>query len=248
MRFLFRWLGRLLVALIVFVLLVAVALPPFFRPLTDRWGATRAEVAKGLPGDSLVKEPDQNSTRAITVNAPPELVFALVKQMGYGRGGWYAWDWFYQLTGSANFVDGHHSKRIDPNLQAFGVGDSMYLFPGAGLEVLDMKQPRYIVMYKKTDEAMKLVPPEAKPKAYSDMTWVWVVEPAGEGATRLILRTRASDVGLGRFAHWINNNFIDFGGAIFGYKTLYGIKRTAEWMQAKGVAVDASGTQIAGPR
>lgn len=243
-----KWTGILVASIVALLLVVLVILPPATRPFTDRWGATDAEVAAKLPGDELVTEPDQASTRAISIEAPPELVFALVKQMGYGRGGWYAWDWFYQATGSADFVDGHHSRRIDPRLQDFGVHDSIEILPEAALEAVVFEAPRAMVLYKCTDEKNELIEPGMKkPEVYSDMSWAWIVEPDGDGGSRLILRTRASDAGQPPLVRWIYDDPLEMGGAVFGYKTLYGIKRTAAKLVAVGVAVDASGTQVAGP-
>jgi hypothetical protein len=249
-----KWCGIVVAALIAFLFVVIVVLPPLTRSFTNHWGATKAEVSLQLPGDEFVKEPLQDSTRAITIKAPPALVYALVKQMGYQRGGWYAWDWFYNATGSGEFVDGHHSTRIDPTLQRFGKGDSMYLFPGAGLKALVADSPTSasdsgaLVLYKKTDGANKLVAPDATPPVFSDMSWAWIVQPEGAGGSRLILRTRSSDVGQPRWLMWINDGPLEMGGAIFGYKTLVGIKKTAETLAKKGVAVDSRGRQTAGPQ
>lgn len=250
-----KWAGIVVGALLVLLFVAVVVAPPIARPFTDRWGATKAETAEPLPGDTWVKEPLQNSTRAITIDAPPALVFALIKQMGYQRGGWYAWDWFYNSTGSGDFVDGHHSTRIDPRLQKFGMGDKMFLFPGAGLSVVEFTPPARssdapaaFVLYKKTDAANKLVAPEATPAVFSDMSWAWIVKPESGGRTRLILRTRASDSGLPGWVSWLNDRPLELGGAVFGYKTLVGIKRTAQMLSKKGVVVDDSGVQTAGPQ
>lgn len=99
-----------------------------------------------------------------------------------------------------------------------------------------------------TDKDMKLVPvgTEPLPEAYSDLSWGWFVLPEGDGS-RLILRTQASDEGLGGFASWINDKPLEMGGAVFGMKTLRGIKRTAENLHEAGVRVDENGRQIAGP-
>lgn len=240
--------GIALAVLVGLLLIVLVVMPPLTRSLTDRLGASDAEVSAELPGDDLVADPQQSSTRAVTVEAPPELVFALVKQMGYGRGGWYAWDWFYQSTGSADFVDGHHSMRIDPALQRFGRGDSIEIFPGGALDAVIFDAPRTLVLYKMTDADNKLVPVgSSRPEVYSDLAWAWIVQPAENGTTRLILRTRASSKGLGGFADWINDGPLEMGSAVFGYKTLRGLARTAEQLHAAGVSVDENGVQTAGP-
>jgi hypothetical protein len=243
-----KWIGIAIGALVALLVVVTVVLPPLTRPMTDRLGATMAEAEKPLAGDDLVTDPQQASTRAVSIDAPAELVFALVKQQGYGRGGWYGWDWFYQATGSADFVDGHHSVRIDPALQAFGTGDEIELFPGAGLEAVACEAPRALVLYKLTDGDNKPVAFRApKPEAFSDMSWAWIVEPTGEDSCRLLLRTRASSKGLGGFAEWVNDKPLELGSAVFGYKTLRGIRRTAEQLDDAGVVVDERGTQTAGP-
>ena len=85
-----KWIGIVVGTVLAALLVLLVVLPPLTRPLTNRLGATDADLTATLPGDDLVAWPQQNSTRAVSADAPPELVFALVKQMGYKRGGWYA--------------------------------------------------------------------------------------------------------------------------------------------------------------
>jgi hypothetical protein len=44
-----------------------------WRPAMLRWGTQGAEAVEALPGDHLVANPTLQSTRAITIDAPPEL-------------------------------------------------------------------------------------------------------------------------------------------------------------------------------
>ena len=44
------------------------------RPWQLRWGATRDEVSRPLPGDELVPDPTFDATRAITIAARPEQI------------------------------------------------------------------------------------------------------------------------------------------------------------------------------
>ena len=104
------------------VLAVLLALPWLLRPAFNSWGATESELAKTLPGDELNPAPISTFTHAITIDAPPEKVWPWVVQIGMERGGWYTYDWFYDLTGSGGFVDGHSSDRIVPELQGLKVG------------------------------------------------------------------------------------------------------------------------------
>jgi hypothetical protein len=64
----------------------------WIQPWQHRWGATDEEVGRTMPGDDLI--PDAASTtRAITIAAPAEQVWPWLVQLGYGRGGWYSYDW-----------------------------------------------------------------------------------------------------------------------------------------------------------
>jgi hypothetical protein len=61
-------------------------------PRLGRWGATDDEVARPMPGDHLF--PDAPSaTRAITIDTQPHDIWPWLVQLGYGRAGWYSYDW-----------------------------------------------------------------------------------------------------------------------------------------------------------
>ncbi len=65
----------------------------FFRRWCLTWGARNDEVTAELPGDELLTDAGVVTTRAITVNAPPEAIRPWLAQMGSGRGGAYTYDW-----------------------------------------------------------------------------------------------------------------------------------------------------------
>ena len=90
-----------------------------------------------MPGDDLI--PDAASTtRAITVAAPPEQVWPWLVQLGYGRGGWYSYDWIDN--------DGQPSAdRILPELQQLQVGDQILMLPEMGPRVREIQPNRYFV-------------------------------------------------------------------------------------------------------
>ena len=48
---------------------------PLFRRWHLRWGSTPAEVNAALPGDDLLPQAQFRCTRAITIQAPPSLVW-----------------------------------------------------------------------------------------------------------------------------------------------------------------------------
>jgi hypothetical protein len=118
-----------------------------------------------MPGDSLLDDGAPSTTRAITIVAPPENVFPWLLQIGFGRGGWYSYDWIDN--------DGRPSvDRIDPELQHLAVGDRVEMLPGFGPVVNEIEQNHHIVSNGQTD------------------SWCLLVQPTHDGTTRLISRWR----------------------------------------------------------
>jgi hypothetical protein len=224
-----KWTGIVLGALIALLVIGFVLVPPATRWFTDTWGATDAEAAAVYPGDDLFPAEREISTKAITVDAPPETVYALVQQMGQHRAGWYGWDWFYNATGSSDFVDGHYSTRIVPELQDVTVGDKININDMVAYDVVVADPGRALVLVTGS-----MTPEELRsgdlPGTWTANSLAFVMKPSGDGGTRLILRMRAdgTDTGFGR---WMWNGPLNFGGAMFSHKTLVGIKRVAEGLQ-----------------
>jgi hypothetical protein len=134
-------------------------------PRQRRWGATEEEVRRSLPGDELLGPDAASTTRAITVDARPEEVFPWLLQIGYGRGGWYSYDWIDN--------DGRPSlERIEPALQRLSVVALLAMMPGVGPLVQEIAPDHHIVSGGDAD------------------SWCLLVEPTPEGQTRLISRWR----------------------------------------------------------
>ncbi len=87
------------------------------RPWHLRWMASDEEVNRSLPGDDLVPHPTISLTRAITIEAPPAVVWPWLVQMGYRRAGWYSYDRFDN--------DGVQVRQILPQFQELHIGDMM---------------------------------------------------------------------------------------------------------------------------
>lgn len=134
-------------------------------PWHRRWGATDREVARTMPGDERLRPDAAATTRAITVDAAPEAVFPWLRQIGFGRGGWYSYDWIDN--------DGRPSvDRIDPALQRLSVGDRIEMLPGFGPVVTDIVSDHHIVATGETD------------------SWCLLVESTEDGRSRLVSRWR----------------------------------------------------------
>jgi hypothetical protein len=107
-------------------LLAALALAAVYwwpvRGWFARWGATREELERVMPGDALISSPTDRSTGAVTVNAPPEHIWPWLVQIGTGRGGLYSYDWLDRLFG---FLDRPSARRVLPEFQQLAVGDKI---------------------------------------------------------------------------------------------------------------------------
>jgi hypothetical protein len=81
-------------------------------------------VSRRLPGDELVDRPTFNATRAISIAAPPQVVWPWLVQVGTTRAGWYSYDLLDNL--------GHPSaRRILPEYQGLAAGDVVPMSPTA---------------------------------------------------------------------------------------------------------------------
>mgnify|MGYP001812145805 CR=1 FL=1 len=107
------------------------------RPWHLRWGATDQEVVRPMPGDEILPTAS-SATRAIAIRAPVESVWPWLVQIGFGRAGWYSYDWIdNDFKPSAD--------RILPEHQALAPGDTILMAPDMGLEVVSVREPESIV-------------------------------------------------------------------------------------------------------
>ncbi len=104
-----------------------VAYDRFGRTRMLHWGATTGEVDSRLPGDQAGVSCSFDSTRAITIDAPPAAVWPWIVQIGDRRGGFYSYDWVERLMLGGHYLEGHSATRIHPELQHLAVGDFIAL-------------------------------------------------------------------------------------------------------------------------
>jgi hypothetical protein len=194
------WLGLAIGAL--GILTVLAAYRRWIQPWQHRWGATDAEVRRAMPGDDLI--PDAASTtRAITIAAPAEQVWPWLVQLGYGRAGWYSYDWIDN--------DGQPSAdRIIPELQQLQVGDQIPMLPEMGPRVREVEPNRYFVA---GDQEAGV--------------WCLALYPTARRC-RLVSRWRVNWPLTPATAFWILLS--DPGGFIMERKMLKGIRSRAEAM------------------
>ena len=180
----------------------------FFRRWCLTWGAHDDEVAAKLSGDELLPDAGLVTTRAVTVDAPPEAIWPWLVQMGSGRGGAYTYDWIENLLG----LDMHSADEILPRYQDLRVGDELPIGPGRpGMTVEVLDQPRTL--------AVRL----------ADQNWVWIFALLPDGkSTRLISRNRIATSALPRISRLLYTVFMEPGSLVMERKMLLGIKQRAE--------------------
>lgn len=168
------------------------------RRLLD-WGATAVERTQPLPGDELVPAPALQTTRAVTIDAPPGDVWPWLAQIGQDRGGFYSYERLENLAGARI----RNADRIHPEWQRREVGELVMLHPANGLRVARFEPGRVLVL---------------------EGWGAFVVEPAGPGRTRLLVRgrvpRRASAIALALL--------IELPHLIMERRMLLGIKERAE--------------------
>jgi hypothetical protein len=220
--------------------LLGVACTLGLRQWWRTWGVEPDEATRPLPGDDIVVDGGTLLTRGITIDAPAERVWPWLIQMGYGRAGWYSYD---QLD-----MRGPSAVRIVPELQDVKVGDLLPTHPGGGFEVRSIDPGRALVLYLDSSLARRqaeaaggsgISASETPGLAASDrflrtasppefaVSWAFVIEPDGEGSTRLIERIR------GRFGASTAGSramlpLMGFGVFLMLRKQLLGIRERVE--------------------
>jgi hypothetical protein len=195
------------------------------RPAARRqvlgWVATAKEQMEPLPGDDLVSV-EFGATHAITIAAPPAAVWPWLAQMGYGRAGWYSHD----LLDHAGRPS---AEEIRPELQAIARGDLIPSSPGARtyFEIMDLREGALLVL------GFHMVWPfrsarwaEPSTRISQRATWSFVLRPARDGATRLIVRSRGVSRPGWLWAPW--DAFFSVAHVPMQRKQLLGIRRRTE--------------------
>jgi hypothetical protein len=134
------------------------------RPLAE-------EAMRSLPGDELVADAKIRWNHGITIRARPTDIWPWLVQMGCRRAGWYSHDGLD--NGGAP-----SAERIGPELQRVQGGDIFPMTPTA--------QDRFVVRVAGPGRALVLGDDAGQ------MSWAFVLEPAGETSTRLITRSRGT--------------------------------------------------------
>jgi hypothetical protein len=153
--------------------------------LGRRSGLAAGEAAEALPGDEIIADPMWQSTRAITIDAPPEHVWPWIVQMGFPshRAGWYTPHWLDRLTFG---IKSDSANRVVAELQQLDTGDripdsddwSVYFTVAA------IDPPHALVLHS----TRHLI----KPIREISFSWAFVVHAIAPGKSRLLIRARTN--------------------------------------------------------
>jgi hypothetical protein len=205
------WLGaaRGLITAVALAAAVAALYVFVIGPWQRQWGAGPVIARAPMPGDDLLRADAPSTTRAIEIDAPPDRVFPWLRQIGLGRGGWYSYDWIDN--------DGAPSlAHLDAGLW-LQVGDRIEMMPGMGPVVVDLEPGHHIVSAEPTG------------------SWCLLVEPLGEGRSRLISRWKQDWPRTFASSIWVA--VVDPGAFIMERKMLLRIRELAERTPATRAAV-----------
>ena len=184
---------------------------PLYRRRHLRWGATEEEIRGGMPGDELVPKAQFNATRAITIDAPPELVWPWIVQMGHGRAGFYSYD----LLDNAGYAS---AERVLVEYQEPRIGDWMPMS-----KRIDQTTAHRVEAFEPSEWMLWTKP---------NSTWAWKLLPVEPGRTRLIVRLKQhydwKSPGQALLAAFL----MELGDPPMMRRALRGIKQRAERLHA----------------
>jgi hypothetical protein len=202
-------------------------LTPFLRFQRVKWGATKAELKRSLPGDELMPHAKWQYTNAITIDASVADVWKWLVQMGQGRGGFYSYQSLENMVG----CDIHNAVCILPQFQTLNVGEEIKLHPqGPGYPVAIVERERVIVLYADTRSGNSPVPISNKPGNYFASIWIFFIEKIDAQKTRFITRFK-SDYSKGfKNSIFYGTCLVEPVSTVMQKKMLKGIKQWAESM------------------
>ena len=137
------------------------------------WGATPEEIQSPVVGDDLCSAATLIATRSITISAPPQEVFQWIRQMGFGRAGWYSYDWLDNLGRKS-------ATSIHDEWQTVEAGDKVPSGPISFTAAI-VEAPRHFVLEIKSLG-------KKSPKLHFTLAYELRDDPHG---TRLVTRMRS---------------------------------------------------------
>ena len=202
-----RWLADLMAA----VGAIALSRGPLEQWIS-RWGADDEEITAVLPGDELVAADLPRTTRALTIDAPVEMVWPWLAQIGEDRGGFYSYSWLERAAGAHI----HNANTVHAEWQNIRVGDTVWLARRYG------DRARQVVAAVKAKSHLVLMSPDdfRRVQRGEKASGAWTFYLRRQiGWTRLIIRGSGGAVG---------HSLFDIPHFVMEQKMMRGIRDRAE--------------------
>ena len=148
----------------------------------SHWGASEEEIAAGYPGDELIESPADQTTMAVTIAAPAEVIWSWLVQIGQDRGGMYSYDGLEQAVG----LEIHSAETINPAWQHLEPDDRVRLVPPGWGPLPD----GYALRVSLVEPPHTLVLRQGPPQDPWGGVWTFSIREVGPGLCRLVSRTR----------------------------------------------------------
>ena len=155
-------------------LVAYVAIGALSWPWHRRWGTTSSDRLLSLPGDPSVWLPNEELMHAVTIDAPPEVVWAWLVQIGQDRAGFYSYDWLERLF----LADVHNVYEIRPEWQQRAAGDFVRAAP-----------PDYLGGLLGTKVGWRITHLEPRRAMVLENWGAFVLEPVAADRTRFMIRS-----------------------------------------------------------
>jgi hypothetical protein len=169
------------------------------RDLGSHWGATPEEEAASYPCDAFLPDAQQWLYRAVTVDAPPAVVFRWLCQL---RAAPYSYDWIDNRARQS-------PRTLTPGLDDIAVGQrAMTIF-----EIVGIEPGRSITVRSRTT-------------AFGDVVGTYAAIPMSDGRTRLF--AKLGTVAPTNLYGEVTRDVLPLGDLVMMRKQLLTLKQLAE--------------------
>ena len=205
-------------------IMAAAFLTPFMRGERSHWGLDAELANRVYPGDELVPSPRWSWTHGIEIGGSTEDVWPWIAQLGADRGGFYSYQWLENVAG----CELHNAESLHSDW-TLSEGGALRLHPKVPpLTIAELERGRFCVAHAPADRAAR-----AAGKAWAEMSWLFFLEPLGEGRSRLVSRYRCatSDDIATRLS--LGPTFLEPIGFAMDRRMLLGVKSRVEAAKSK---------------
>ncbi len=187
-------------------------------PVTHRWlrnwGSRPAERERHWLGDDLLPDRVRSATRAITIEAPPRVVWQRLVQFALDRAGFYSYELLERLGG----IPVTNVESVESEWQSIAVGDEVLLYPDGGVRLSTMEEERSLCFGHRTSKGRDVLA----------VSWSFYIEPEAEGSCRLLTRTCFGPPAGTGLVHRLKTGFEAALDAVMERRMLRSLKRLSE--------------------